>query len=236
MFSIQFKMRALIKNIFLLLIFSFIGNARLYAQSSAILGMTGGMGITRLRYNSYDESLYNFKQTASNYFGVSLEFPVPKTENRGTFYNELAFFRFKSSASLHTADSVNGNPENSYYDVNLEFEPNIITLAHMFRYSFTPGNFRYFVSAGIYNNFVISAVNRKTTVHTLNGVSAEPYHEDAVTDFAVHGLMITAGTGFIYKNIGLEIRFDPGRNFTKLYDCSVYSMTFSALLHVRFNP
>lgn len=205
------------------------------AQSSAILGMTGGMGITQLRYNSYDQSLYKFKQSWSSSTGISLDFPMHKIEDRGSFYNELVFFRFNSTASSHIIDSTTGNPENSYYDNSLEFAPNIVTLANMFRYTFTPGNFKYFVSAGIYNNFVLSANNRKTTVHTVNGVPATST-ENAIPELAVHGLMITAGTGFIYKNIGLEFRFDPGRNFTRLYDYSVYAMTFSALLHVRFNP
>lgn len=205
------------------------------AQSNAILGMTGGMGITQLRYNSYDQSLYKFKQCWSSSSGISLDFPMHKIEDRGSFYNELVFFRFNTTASSHTIDSTTGNPTNSYYDNSLEFAPNMVTLANMFRYTFTPGNFKYFVSAGIYNNFVISANNRKTIVHTVNGVP-ETTTEDAIPDLAIHGLMITAGTGFIYKNIGLEIRFDPGRNFSRLYDYSVYAMTFSALLHVRFNP
>mgnify|MGYP001172887538 CR=1 FL=1 len=228
-------MSALNKYIFLSALFLFTANGWLSAQTNAILGMTGGMGITQLKYNSYDKSVYRFKQAYSSYSGISLEFPMHKIEDKGSFYNELAFFRFKTTASLHEIDSTSGNPENSYFDYNLEFAPNIVTLTHMFRYTFTPGDFKYFVSAGVYNNFVISSNNRKTIIHTRNAVQDTTYG-DAIPDFAVHGLMITAGTGFIYKNIGFEIRFDPGRNFTRLYDYSIYAMSFTAQLHVRFNP
>lgn len=205
------------------------------AQSGAILGMTGGVGITQLRYNSYDKKLYDFKQAYSSSTGISLDFPMHKIEDKGSFYNELTFFRFKTTAATHITDSTAGDPANNYYDNQLEFAPNIVSLTHMFRYTFTPGNFKYFVSAGIYNNFVVSSNNRKTIIHTRNGVP-ETTTEDAIPEFAVHGLMITAGTGFLYKNIGFELRFDPGRNFTRLYDYSVYAMSFTALLHVRFNP
>lgn len=229
------RMTTLSKYIFLAVLFLFACNVWLSAQTNAILGMTGGMGITQLKYNSYDKSMYSFKQAYSSYSGISLDFPMHKIEDKGSFYNELTFFRFKTTASTHVTDSAAGDPADNYFDNHLEFAPNIVSLAHMFRYTFTPGNFKYFVSAGIYNNFVISSNNRKTIVHTRNGVPDTTY-EDAIPSFAVHGLMITAGTGFLYKNIGLEVRFDPGRNFTRLYDYSIYATTFSVLLHVRFNP
>ncbi len=204
-------------------------------QTNAILGMTGGAGISKLHYNTYNKPLYSFSEVWSTSTGITLEFPMHKIEDKGSFYNELVFFRFQSNATSHLDDTVGGTSGNSYYDYDLEFAPNIVSLAHMYRYTFTPGNFKYFVSAGIYNSFVISANNRKTVVHTVNGVP-ETSTEDAILDFAVHGLMITAGTGFIYKNVGFELRFDPGRNFTRTIDYSVYATTFSALLHVRFNP
>jgi len=165
--------------------------------------------------------------------GFTLEVPIPKLEKKGTLYNEITVSLFDANSSVRFSDSLNGSV--GYYEVNQKFAPNLISITTMFRYCFANGVFKYYVSAGIYNSFVISPANARTTVHSQNG-NTQTTEEDAVPQHSIHGLMLIVGTGISYKYAGLEIRYDPGRNYTRKVDYSVYNSTISLLLHVRFNP
>jgi len=229
--------KLLANSLIMVLLCLFISH-KLSAQEEnqkSILGMAVGMGYGKLRSNDLTDETFRFKPSYTKYAGFTLEIPIPKLEKKATFYNEMSFSQFEATSSTHFADTASGFPGRDYYDYKQTFAPNLISIANMFRFCFTNGDFKYYVSAGIYNSFVISPVNRKTIDHTVNGVVSTT-QGDAVPKYAVHGLMIIAGTGITYKYIGLEIRFDPGRNYTNQIDYSVYSPTLSAMLQVRFNP
>jgi hypothetical protein len=200
-----------------------------------VLGMMAGMGYGQLRSNDETDKEFNFSPAYTKYAGVTLDVPIPKLEKKGSFYNEFTFSQFEANSLYHFSDSTQGFPERDYYEVTQRFSPNILTLAHTFRYCFTKSDFKYYVSVGFYNSFVLGPVNRKITTHMVNGV-ASSNREDMISDPAVHGLMLLLGTGIAYRYFGLELRFDPGRNFTKKVDYSVYNPTIAAILHLRFNP
>jgi len=198
-----------------------------------ILGMYIQVSMGKLRYNYEEKSLYIFDQEYTKGGGVSLEIPLISLSERFSVFNELGFSQFKATTERHYSDTTGGDPEHNYYDISMVFSPNMLTISNTMRYVLTPGDFRYFVSLGIYNSFVVSSTNTKETFHTLKG-QQDKYTENAVPDPAVHGLMLLASTGFTYRNIGLELRFDPGRNYTNKLNYAVYMPAFSALLHVRF--
>ena len=204
-------------------------------ENAAIFGMTVGIGYGQLKSNDASDKEFVFKPSFTKIMGFTLDIPIPKLEKKGIFYNELTLSQFESNSSVHFADSSLQQPERDYYDITQKFSPNILSLTTMFRYCFVNNDFKYYASAGIYNSFVISPANRKYTFHTLNGVETEKV-EQAVPDMSTHGLMLLIGTGISYKYAGLEIRFDPGRNYTNKVDYSVYNPTVSVHLHVRFNP
>ncbi len=204
-------------------------------ESHNILGMYIVIGMGKLRYNLENKSLYKFDYEVTKGGGLSLEIPLHALNENFSFYNELGFSQFKAEANQHYSDTVGGDPLNNFYDISTTFSPNTVTVSNIVRYTLTPREFKYYVAIGIYNSFVVSSTNLKETEHFRNGIS-DKYTEKAVPDPAVHGLMLLASTGFSYRNIGFEIRFDPGRNYTNKINNAVYMPTFMGLLHVRFNP
>lgn len=208
---------------------------RAEGENKNILGMFLLAGYGRLRYNTYNESLYTMDASFIKGGGASYEIPLEVFKNKFSFYNELGFSLFKSNESLHYGDTIGGDPVNNYYDINLTFSPNMIYIANTLRYTFTPGEFKYYVSLGILSSFVVSSVNTKETLHTTNG-ETKRYVDEFVPDPAVFGITVPVSTGFTYRNVGFEIRFDPGRNFSNKLNYAIYMPAFDALLHVRFIP
>lgn len=204
-------------------------------ENKNILGMYIQAGYGKLRFNFNDEKQYSFDYVATKGGGMSLEIPLKVMEGRFSVYNELGFSIFKAHTAFRVPDSTDGDPVNDYTDVNVTYAPNIISLSNIARYGLTPNEFQFYVAVGISNSFVISPTNIKESVHTLNG-EVKTTTEDAVPSPAVHGLSILTATGFSYRNIGFEIRFDPGRNYSNKLNYAVYMPTFYAMLHVRFNP
>lgn len=200
-----------------------------------LLGMTAGLGYGKFRYIAEDESVYKFDWCNVKYAGVSLENFLTGTIDRVSINNELLFSTFSTTATDHFTDTLVGNPGENYYDVNLKFSPAIIMITNMVRYKLTKSDFRYYIGLGVYNSFIVSSTNKKETVHTLNGTETTSY-DDAIPRQATHGLMLLASTGFSYRNFGFEFRFDPGRNYTKRINYSLYMPTFTGMLQVQFNP
>lgn len=209
----------------------------LFAQDSEkpVWGIEVGMGYGKLKTNDLSDPDFHFKPFYSKIAGITLDIPIPNLEKRGSFFNELSFSQFETVTNDRYPDTTGGFPDRDYYQIERKFAPNMITLTNTFRYCFTNGDFKYYVSVGVYNNFIIEAVNRRVTEHYVNG-EVTSSSEELVPDHAIHGIMLTAGTGITYKYAGLEFRYDPGRNFTRKVDYSIYSPVVSVLLHVRFNP
>lgn len=209
--------------------------ARAENENNNILGMFINIGYGKLRYNIDGLPAYQFDYVYTKGGGISLEIPLLKFNEKFSVYNELGFSQFKATTAKHYSDTAGGDPANNYSDVKLTFAPNAVTLSNIVRYTLTPGDFKYYVALGIYNSFVVSSTNLKETYRITNGVPSTTTGE-AVPDPAVHGLMLLVCTGFSYRNIGFEVRFDPGHNYTNKLDYAVYMPAFNALLHVRFNP
>jgi len=205
------------------------------SDSKNIFGMYITLGMGKLRYNISGSPQYTFDYEYIKGGGISLEIPLPSLNERFSVYNELSFSTFEANSKLHYNDTSVGNTGNNYYDIDLTFSPNTVTLSNIIRYTLTPGEFKYYVALGIYNSFVVSSTNFKKTVHYVNGETST-YNEQAFPDQNVHGLMLLACTGFSYRNIGLEIRFDPGHNYSGKLNYAVYMPSFIAQFHVRFNP
>ncbi len=200
-----------------------------------LLGMTVGIGFGKLRYVVEEERIYDFDWCAVKYAGITIENILASIDEKISIDNNLFFSTFSTQTSTHFADSLAGNPSKNYYDINLKFAPSMVSLSNIARYRLTKGELKYYVGIGFYNSFVISATNKKATTHTLNGVSTTT-NTEALPKPATHGLMLLASTGFSYRNIGLEFRFDPGRSFTNKLNYSVYMPQFIGLLHVQFVP
>ncbi|NVO20687.1 MAG: hypothetical protein HXX13_13380 [Bacteroidetes bacterium] len=204
-------------------------------SSHTVFGVVAGAGYGKLKSNDLSDSTFKFKTSYTMIGGFSMEIPIPKLEQKATFYNELTFSQFKANSSVSFPGNSPGANDLNYVVVTQKFVPDILTLCNMFRYCFTNGEFKYFVSAGIYNSFVIHAINLKTRTRYENGIPAIT-EEDAVPEHSIHGLMLELGTGIYYKYAGLEFRYDPGRNYTKVIDYSIYNPTLSVMLLIRLNP
>lgn len=199
------------------------------------LGMMLGVSYGKLRTNDLSDPDFNFTPSWSKWAGFTLEIPMQKMEKRGSFYSEITFSQFEANSFVHFADSSLGHPERDYYEITQKFAPNAITVTNMFRYCFTNNDFKYYVAAGIYNSFIISAVNSRKTAWYQAGES-NTEEEEAIPDHSIHGLMLVVSTGIAYKYAGLEFRYDPGRNYTRKVDYSVHQPSAVMVLHVRFNP
>jgi len=203
-------------------------------ESNSVIGLEVSLGYGKLRYVFDNKSVYDFKPSLTKTGGVSIDFPLEVMEGKITVYNELTFSQFEAIAEQHIVDT------NQYgfaekFDSKLNFTPNILSLAHIVRYNFTPNEFKYFIGVGIYNSFVVSAINTKQTLITTSAGEHTSY-EKAIPDPATHGLMLLATTGFTFRNIGFEIRYDPSRNYTNMVENYVFQQLFSAHFNIRFNP
>lgn len=205
------------------------------SENVNVLGMFLLAGYGKLRYNIYEKAAYTMDYSFVKGGGVSYEIPLEAFDGKFSVYNELGFSLFKSQAKLHFGDTIGGDPVNNYYDVNLTFAPNSFFFSNTLRYCLTKSDFKYYVSIGISNSFVVSSTNTKETLHTTNG-STERYVDEFVPDPAVYGITVLVTTGFSYKNIGFEMRFDSGRNYSNKIHYAVYMPSFLGILHVRFNP
>lgn len=204
-------------------------------DAKGVFGMMIGSGYGKLRSNDLSDEEFNYKPSWSKMAGFTLDIPIPSMEKKGYFFSELAFSQYEAGSFVHLPDSSLGFPERDYFEVTQKFAPNTLTLLNTFKYCFANNDFKYYVSAGITNSFIISPVNKKTTLHVKNGETTTET-ESAIPDYAVHGLMLIVGTGISYKYIGLELRYDPGRNYTRKVDYSIHQPSLSAHLHIRFNP
>ncbi len=215
--------------------FSATPSAKADDGSGNILGMFIMAAYGTLRYNVYDKGLYTMNESLVKGGGVNYEIPLEFWGSKFSVYNELGFSLFKSVTSQHYGDTVGGDPIHNYYDVNATFAPNLVFLTNMLRYTFTPGEFKYYASVGITCSFVVSSTNTKETLH-ITGSDTKRYMDEFIPDPTVFGITVPVSTGFSYRNVGLEIRFDPGRNFSSRPNYAVYMPSFYALLHARFNP
>lgn len=206
---------------------------RAQAEKSSIFGMEAGIGYGKLRSNDLKDKEFNFTPSYTKSAGFTLELAIPNLEKRGTLFNELSFSQFEANSFVRIPDTSLGRPDRDYIDVTQKFSPNLFTVSNMFRYCFTNSDFKYYVSIGIYNSFVISPVNRKTIQKNQNG-TLKTNEEKVIPDYATHGLMLLLGTGISYKYIGFELRYDPGRNYTRKIDYSIHIPTITAIIHVRF--
>ena len=231
----DYKLTKLNKSVRPNLTLNSLPGARAENENNNILGMFINIGYGKLRYNIDGSPAYRFDDVYTKGGGISLEIPLLKFNEKFSVYNELGFSQFKATSATHYSDTAGGDPANNYSDVKMTFAPNAVTLSNIVRYTLTPGDFKYYVALGIYNSFVVSSTNLQETYRITNGVPSTTIGE-AVPDPAVHGLMLLVCTGFSYRNIGFEVRFDPGHNYTNKLNYAVYMPAFNALLHVRFNP
>jgi hypothetical protein len=218
------RVRLLI-SFLLLLAYPFSGNAQ-DDSKHAVYGFVGGLGYGTLKNNDVQDSTFAFKPSYTKQVGMSLEVPIPLLEKKGTLYNELTLSQLEANSSFQIPDSLT---------INQTFVPYLLSVTNMFRYCFTKGELKYYVGVGIYNSFVVTSKNLKTTIKYKNGVPLTTESE-VIPDHAVHGIMLLLSTGIAYKYGGLEIRYDPGRNYTKQIDYSVYMPTISVVLNLRINP
>jgi hypothetical protein len=216
-----------------ILFFSFYN---LPAQDTrTVFGISAGLGYGRLRNEDAQSIDFNFKTSYTQYGSFTLEVPMQKMEQKGSLQNELTFMHFDAVSHQIKPDSSLGFPGRDYYEINQHFSPYLISVTNMFRYCFTKTEFKYYLSLGIYNSFIVSTLNEKKVGHFLDGQS-ETTTEQVINDYARHGIMLVAGTGITYKYAGIEFRFDPGRNYTRKVTTSVYMPTIMVMLHVRLNP
>ena len=204
-------------------------------DKNVILGMSVGMGIGNLRYIVENEKIYQFGKTYTKCAGISFDIPVHVLEDKVSVLNELSYMQFQAKTFKQYSDSLSSDPVNNYYTENLTFAPGMLLISNIVRYYITQSDFRYYLSFGIYNSFVISSTNKREILHMMDGKVTSAY-DDAVPKPATHGLMLLAGTGFSYRNVGFEIRFDPGRNYSNKLNYSIYMPTFTGVLTVQFNP
>ncbi|MBK7031380.1 MAG: hypothetical protein IPH45_20280 [Bacteroidales bacterium] len=196
-------------------------NQFLDESNKNVFGMMVGIGYGKLRSNDLNDPEFNFKPSYTKYAGVTLDVPIPALEKRGYFFSELSFSQYTANSFVHLPDTTLGHPERDFYEITQKFAPNTLTLVNTFRYCFVNRDFKYYVSAGISNSFLISPENKKTTVNFRNGETKSEV-ESFIPDYAVHGIMLIVGTGITYKYIGLELRYDPGRNYTRKVDYSIH--------------
>lgn len=203
-------------------------------ESNAIYGIVATLGIGKLRYTINNEDVITFNQSLTKCGGLSIEFPLEVMDGKVSIYNELTFSQFEAKASDVVIDTNQfGYPDK--FDSKYNFSPNILSLTHIFRYVLTPNEFKYYVGVGAYNNIIVGATNKKET-RVTTALGEHYIYDKAVQKPATHGLMLIASTGFSYRNIGFELRYDPGRNYTNVLENYVFQQLFTAHFHVRFNP
>lgn len=208
-------------------------NANQRAKGNGIYGIVATLGYGKLRYTFDNEDILKFNFSLTKSGGVSIDFPLEIMDGKVNIYNELTFSQFEAKASETLIDTNQyGFPVS--FDSKFNFSPNLLGVAHIIRYNLTPNDFKYYIGVGVYNNFLIGTTNSKVTLVTTQTDQYSLY-DKAIPKPSIHGIMLLASTGFVYRNIGFEIRYDPGRNYTNLIENYVFQQLFTAHLHVRFN-
>lgn len=196
-----------------------------------IYGITAGLGTGAMRINYDNNRVFTYDQSTFKSIGPFIEFPLEVLDGNWSIYNELTYNTFTARGSSHAVDTSGG--KTTTYDSVFLFEPSLITLTHLIKYNLTPNNFKYFIGVGFYNSFMFSAGNSLKIIKKSEGSETISYQK-AVDNAAIHGLMLILSTGFTYRNIGLEVRFDPGRNYSRAVFTGLYAPVFSAHMQFRF--
>lgn len=195
-------------------------------------GMVLGYGLSQLQFSDiYEEKRFlNY----GNFFtgGVSYEIPINAFNGKFSFYNEIVFQRYNAERTFISKDTVEGVFSN--VTKHYEFTPNMLNTNHFIRYNFTgETDFRYFIGIGFYQSLILSAKNDLTqTVSTNSGEKI--IKDDAIPNLSKYGIMLLLSTGFTYRNFGLELKIDPGRNLSNKFEYQAFAPTFSLNLNIRF--
>lgn len=222
-------------RILALLISLLLVSANLMAQqddSETQFGFVGGVGYGSLRYYRSADST-KAETEVTKLVGLNMEIPIPLASDNLSFYGEFAFIQFSSTAyTPHYVHPGSTNPETDYSELYRTFSPLTMQFTTQLKYVLSLRSFRPYFIAGVYNSILLSATNSmETIIH--NNSDTIVTRDVAVPKRSVHGIAVLAGAGLEYKWISLEMRYDPGFNFTRQTYYSIYHPALYGLLKLK---
>jgi len=144
--------------------------------------------------------------------GTFVNLLMPRNLQKWSFYNELLYFSYKTSAFQENNITENQH-ETNYYS----FEASYIKLTNLARYCHPINkNLNIFTNFGISNGFMVRETNKKH-IHTEIFGEIFDYYGHVLSKIRKHEFGIALGLGACYKSCTLEMRYDYG-NGTSAYE------------------
>lgn len=136
--------------------------------------------------------------------GGSVEFILPRSRRRWSFYNELLFTSYLIEANYQDYKS-----EEVHSDVFVSFGQSYLKINNMLRYTQPVGPFSVYFQAGLSNGFLVHENNYKKTEAWFFSDFTET-EEKVIPETQPHETEILLGMGARFKRISLETRYEHG--------------------------
>jgi len=190
-----------------------------------LFGFTAGIGSGQL-YSRYNGDVdYDFKADIPVRLAVFHEFAPERLKGFIKFQNQLAvdYFKTKSSKELNYAPY--------YYSESLTFAPMSLVLTNNIKICTWNRPVSYYVTLGLTNSYIISA---KNTIERVSLKNQLVKYLEVAKDLVRYHLFYTAGAGVQYKSFAAEVRFDPGKAYTKILVKDLHHTAVLLLLSYYF--
>lgn len=172
-------------------------------------GIVGGFNRTSLKFSGANFGLNNatFNKSFGANAGIKLEIIIPKTQKKWSIYNEALLSNYSFSSNEVYSYYKD---EKDYEKVQYQFKATYLKIVNAARFKF-PHEFSPFIQAGIVNGFALNYTSSRVKQHVFysaSDLSKERYM------FRSYEQSAFAGVGCIYKQVGLEVRYEIGNGMS----------------------
>lgn len=136
--------------------------------------------------------------------GGFVEFVLPRSRRRWSFYNELLYMRYHMEATYQEVKSAD-----NFSEVSLAFGQAYLKLNTMLRYTQPIKEVSIFFQAGLSNGFLVGETNYKKTESWIFSNFSEK-EENLISETQPHETEILIGLGTRFKKISLDMRYEQG--------------------------
>lgn len=190
-----------------------------------LFGVTAGIGSGQL-YSRYKGDVdYNFKADIPVRLAVFHEYSPERLKGFIKFQNQLAMDYYKTSSSKAFLY------EPYMYTDYLTFAPLSLVLTNNIKICTWNRPVSFYVTLGLTNSYIISS---KNTIERVSARNQSVKYLEVAKDLVRYHLFYTVGAGVKYKRYAAEIRYDPGKAYTKVVTKDVHHTAAFLLLSYYF--
>lgn len=176
-------------------------------------GIVAGFNNTTLKFsgNIPDGSHLTFNKSKGVNTGLKLEFILPETKKKWSFYTEglLSSYSFRSNEFYLYYKSKDNYEKQQYL-----LKATCLKIFTAMRLKF-PGEMSLFIQAGIVNSFALKHTSSVEKQHVLFSPAE---HSKEAYPFRSYEQSVFAGVGYQHKRIGIEFRGELGNGMSAYAD------------------